>query len=148
MRHKLALSMRHRNSIMVAVAAAGLLGIDDTAASDNHKHTVRLHLWLPDTHCTVHCQTDQLVVQPAWLRQLAGPTCLQVVVSLPFSVLNMLAYSGVWYGMASMRSGVDVFGKFFCILALVYLIGNQVRVLLQRHTHVYSHVAPTAVQLK
>lgn len=60
---------------------------------------------------------------------------------MPFGVLNMLAYSGTWYGMASMRPEADVFGKFFCILALVYLIGNQVRVLLQQHTHSNSRFA-------
>lgn len=50
---------------------------------------------------------------------------VKIMVPLPFIALYMLAYSGVWYGMSSLRPGA-AFGRFYCIIALLQLVTNQV----------------------
>lgn len=54
------------------------------------------------------------------------PCALQVAATLPFGLVYMLAFSGVWYGMGGLRSGAAYFFKFYVIVALFNLIACQV----------------------
>ena len=52
---------------------------------------------------------------------------LQVLASLPFTLVCNFLYAGVWYGMGGLQSGAVHFARFACLITLMNLIASQVR---------------------
>jgi hypothetical protein len=45
---------------------------------------------------------------------------------VPVHIVNVVIFSGIYYGMGGLRAGGAAFGKFTCVMCLMQLIATQV----------------------